>query len=192
MKKIAVFASGNGSNAVNLIEYFENHPKYRVTLLLCNKKDAPVIKKAEDRGVKTKILDKTEFYQKSSTLDFLREEEISFIVLAGFLWLVPEYIIKTYENKVINIHPALLPNYGGPGMYGMKVHRAVIENREQVSGITIHFANESYDEGQRIFQAKCKVVPDEDSPEALAGKIKILEQNYFPVVTESVMDKIYS
>lgn len=192
MPNIAIFASGGGSNAVNLINHFNGSSFASVKLLLCNKAEAPVVEKARARNVETAQIEKQAFYETGETLDFLNEKGIDFIILAGFVWLVPGYIISSYEGRVINLHPALLPNYGGEGMYGKHVHRAVLANKEEVSGITIHFANEHYDDGQRIFQAKCRVLPDEDTAETLAERIKGLEQNYFPVVAESVIRSIYS
>lgn len=184
-KQIAIFASGSGSNAENISRFFSNHPRISVTLILTNKPDAAVIGRTEKLGIPCFVFNREEFYQTGKVLDKLKEYNIDFIVLAGFLWLVPESLISAYPGKMINIHPALLPKYGGKGMYGSKVHEAVILNREKESGITIHFVNGQYDSGDIILQVKCKVEPN-DTPESLAEKIHQLEYEYFPVTVEKI------
>jgi phosphoribosylglycinamide formyltransferase-1 len=186
MTRLAVFASGNGSNAQRIIEYFSSHPSVTVDLVLCNKPDAFVITRAEQLGVSIRVFDKATFYGTSEIPDFLIENRINYLILAGFLWLIPENLLSAYPGRIINIHPALLPKYGGKGMYGMKVHEAVIAAREPESGITIHFVDENYDEGRIIFQAKCQVDAGE-TPESLAEKIHALEYSYFAGVVEGIV-----
>jgi len=188
--KIAIFASGNGSNAENIIKYFKNHEKISVELVLTNNPNAYVIERAKNNNVKCLIFNKYDLYTSDNVLNILKENNIDFIVLAGFLWLIPESIIKNYPKKIINIHPALLPKYGGKGMYGMNVHKAVIENKEKESGITIHYVNEKYDEGDIIFQEKIEVLPS-DTPESLANKVHELEYKYYPVIIENVINSLF-
>ena len=182
MKKInlAIFASGSGSNAENIVKYFEDHPSIGVKEILSNKADALVHERAKNLGIPSRSFTKEEF----KTETFLAGlEEVDFIVLAGFLWLIPHYLIEAFPNKIINIHPSLLPKYGGKGMYGGHVHRAVIEAQEKESGITIHLVNEEYDKGEVLFQAKCQVEAG-DTAEMLAEKIHQLEYEHFPKVIE--------
>jgi phosphoribosylglycinamide formyltransferase-1 len=186
MKNIAIFASGSGTNAENIIRYFSNRNSAKVVLVLCNRRQAGVLKRAEALGVKTLIFDRNDFYVTGSVLDHLIQNKIDFIVLAGFLWMVPDDVIKLYERRIINIHPALLPAYGGKGMYGDKVHKCVILNNDKESGITIHYVNNKYDKGDIIFQAKCKVEPS-DTPDSLASRIHALEYKYFPEVLEKLI-----
>lgn len=186
MKNIAIFASGSGTNAENLIKYFSTEKNSRVAILLCNKPDAQVLKRAEKLSVKSEIFDRHDFYVSGRVTEILSANKIDLIVLAGFLWLVPESIINIYRGRIINIHPALLPGYGGKGMYGSRVHRAVIENGEKESGITIHYVNEIYDKGDIIFQARCRVKTG-DTPESLAERIHELEYKYFPGVVKEVL-----
>jgi phosphoribosylglycinamide formyltransferase 1 len=188
MKNIAIFASGSGTNAENIITYFSTRNSANVALILSNKKDAFVIKRAAKHNIESLFFDRQDFYYSDKVLNSLSEHKIDFIVLAGFLWLVPDNILKKYHHKIINIHPALLPGYGGKGMYGDKVHRAVIDNREKESGISIHYVNEKYDEGDIIFQAKCPIDPH-DTPEILACKVHALEYEYFPVIIEETILK---
>lgn len=188
MKNIAIFASGAGTNAENIIRYFSNRNSAKVVLVLSNRREAGVLKRAEALGVNTYIFDRNDFYVTGSVLDHLMRNKIDFIVLAGFLWLVPDDIIKLFEGRIINIHPALLPAYGGKGMYGDKVHSAVIMSNDKESGITIHFVNKKYDDGDIIFQVKCKVEPS-DTPESLASRIHALEYKYFPEVIERLVLK---
>lgn len=185
MKKIALFASGSGTNAQKIFEKFENHKEITVSALYANKADAYALKRAEHFGVPTKVFDRETFYNTQEILDDLKAKEVDFIVLAGFLWLIPEYLVNAYEKKMINIHPALLPKYGGKGMYGMKVHESVVANGEKETGITIHYVDSEYDEGNIIFQAKCPVEQN-DTPEEVADKIHQLEYKHFPEVIEKL------
>ena len=189
MKKIAIFASGSGSNAENIINYFKNDTENVVKIVFCNKPDAYVLERAKRLSVPTFVFGREEFSHSDLVLNELKRLDIDLIVLAGFLWKVPDAIIEAYENRVINIHPALLPSYGGKGMYGMKVHEAVIAAGERESGITIHYVNNHYDEGTTIFQAKCEIVPG-DTPEMLATKVHALEYEHFPRVIKEVLEKI--
>ncbi len=189
MKKIAVFASGSGSNAQKIIEYFNTKPAAKVEVILSNKKEAQVLERAKKFNILTYVFDRENFYRTNEVLDILRRHQIDLIVLAGFLWLVPENLLKSYPNRIINIHPALLPKYGGKGMYGERVHEAVVSNREQYSGITIHYINEHYDEGDIIFQARCKVDPS-DSAADVAKKVHALEYEHFPRVIDEVLAKL--
>ena len=186
MKNIAIFASGSGSNAENIINYFKNDSENVVKIVFCNNTDDYVLERAKRLNVPTIVFGRDEFYHSDVVLNELKRLDIDLIVLAGFLWKVPEAIIDAYPNRVINIHPALLPSYGGKGMYGMKVHEAVIAAGEKESGITIHYVNDHYDEGATIFQAKCTIVP-EDTPETLATKVHALEYEYFPGVIEKTL-----
>jgi len=186
MKNIAIFASGTGTNAENIIKYFSTRNSAKVVLVLSNRREAGVLKRAEALGVNTYFFDRNDFYVKGSVLEHLLRIRIDFIVLAGFLWLVPDNIIKHFEGRLINIHPALLPAYGGKGMYGDMVHRAVIENNDRESGITIHYVNNKYDEGDIILQVKCKV-GSSDTPESLASRVHALEYRYYPEIIEKLI-----
>lgn len=188
MKNIAIFASGSGTNAHKLMEYFSTRKTAKVKLILSNKADAFVLERAKKFSVTTYIFDRDDLYIKSRVLQVLLENDIHYIVLAGFLWLVPEEILSHYPGRIVNIHPALLPAYGGKGMYGSRVHKAVLDNKEKESGISIHFVNERYDEGDIIFQAKCEIKPD-DSPESLAERIHKLEHKYYPQIVEELITK---
>jgi phosphoribosylglycinamide formyltransferase-1 len=181
MTHIAIFASGTGSNARKIIEYFKNSPDVRVALVVSNKKEAGVLDIAREHGIPTQVIDRQMFYETEDLLGILKKHDIGFIALAGFLWLIPSYLVKAFEKKILNIHPALLPKYGGKGMYGMRVHEAVRENGETETGITIHFVNEHYDEGAVVFQANCPVSPD-DSPADIARKVQQLEHQHFPAI----------
>ena len=187
MRNIAIFASGSGSNAENIIRYFSTKESAKVTLVLSNNRQAFVLKRAESLNVKNIFFDRDDFYRSDRVINILQEEKIDFIVLAGFLWLVPDNIINIYDGRIVNIHPALLPAYGGKGMYGDAVHKAIIENREKESGITIHFVNNEYDKGNIIFQARCTVEPNDDY-ESLAKKIHGLEYEHFPRVIEKIFE----
>ena len=177
--KIALFASGSGSNAENIIEYFSGSEQIIFPLIVSNKADAYVHERARRLGVASFTFSAAEFREGSAIIQLLQVHEIDFIVLAGFLLKIPEAILKAYPNKIINIHPALLPKFGGKGMYGHHVHEAVVAAGECESGITIHYVNENYDEGAIIFQARCEVTPD-DTPEMVAEKVHQLEYKYFP------------
>jgi len=189
MKNIAIFASGGGSNAQKIMEHFENCSFAQVSLIISNKSKAGVLEKALIRNLPTLVLNREEFYKTENILKKLNTYNIDFVVLAGFLWLVPTYLVKAYKGRIVNIHPALLPKYGGKGMYGMNVHRAVHAAKEEETGPTIHFVNEHYDEGGIIFQAKCSIQPT-DSPENIAKKVLALEHKYYPQVIEKVILKI--
>jgi phosphoribosylglycinamide formyltransferase 1 len=184
--RIAIFASGSGSNAERIIEYFRSHPRIRVSLILTNNPKAGVLERASRLGVPAHVFNRNDFYQTDEVLQVLEVHRISFIVLAGFLWLMPLNLVQAFPNRIVNIHPALLPRYGGKGMYGMKVHEAIVQAGEKESGITIHYVNEHYDEGQIVFQATCALTPD-DSPEDVAHKVQALEHQYFPTVIEQVI-----
>lgn len=186
MSKIAVFASGSGTNAENIVKYFLNTSSGEVDCILCNKPDAYVLERAKQYSVDTMVFSREDFYKSQKVLDFLKKRKIDFIVLAGFLWLVPDYLTQNYSKKIVNIHPALLPKYGGKGMYGMKVHEAVVAAKEKESGISIHFVNECYDEGDIIFQATCPVL-ETDTAEDVAQKIHQLEYEHFPREIEKII-----
>jgi phosphoribosylglycinamide formyltransferase-1 len=185
---IVIFASGKGRNAENIMRHFKSSDDVNVLALLANNPDAEVIQKAKQFGVTVKIFNRKEFYEKDDVLNFLNEKNPGLIVLSGFLWLVPEKVIRAFPRRIINIHPALLPKFGGKGMFGNNVHQQVIASGEKASGITIHYVDESYDEGDVIFQKKCAVEPT-DTPESLAEKIHQLEIKYFPLVIESLLQK---
>lgn len=189
MRNIAIFASGSGTNAENIIKYFSNKNCAKVSLVLSNKPQALVLKRAEALNVPALFFDRKQLYESGDVSGYLTLYKIDFIVLAGFLWLVPENMIEKYRGRIINIHPALLPAHGGKGMYGDIVHRSVIENREKVSGITIHYVNDKYDEGDIIFQARCKVDP-RDTPETLAQKVHSLEYMHYPRIIEELVQKL--
>lgn len=179
MKNIAIFASGEGTNAQNIIDYFKTSDGARVVLVVSNNSKANVLKRASDAGIKTIIVNREAFYDNLTTLNLLKSEAVDLIVLAGFLWRVPENLVNAFPNKIVNIHPSLLPKFGGQGMYGMNVHKAVIAANEKESGITIHYVNELYDKGQIIAQYKCTLVAA-DTAEDLAKKIHQLEMEFFP------------
>jgi phosphoribosylglycinamide formyltransferase 1 len=182
MINIAIFASGTGSNALNIHAYFQKHPSIRVNGVYCNNVSAGILQSAPKRGIKTHVFSKSDL-RDSSLLKELKRQEIDYIILAGFLWLIPENLLDNFHGKILNIHPALLPHYGGKGMYGMKVHESVIANKESKSGITIHEVNKEYDKGRIVFQAEV-VISEEDTPSSLAEKIHKLEHQNFPVVIE--------
>ena len=186
---IAVFASGTGSNARKIIEHFQEHPSIRVALVASNKKDAGVLTIAANHGIPVLILDKEPFFKGDAYLPALRHYTIDFIILAGFLWKIPAPLIAAYPSRILNIHPALLPKYGGKGMYGHFVHEAVIAAKERESGITIHFVDEQYDHGNTIFQAKCPIT-ETDTPDSLAQKIHLLEHAHFPTVIENTIKEL--
>jgi phosphoribosylglycinamide formyltransferase-1 len=181
MKYLAIFASGSGTNAQNIIEYFNEKGIAEVSLILSNDKDAYVLERARKHNIPTVTFNRKTFYETDVILDLLREKQIDLVVLAGFLWMIPGNLLRAFPNGIVNIHPALLPNYGGKGFYGMKVHESVIAAGEKESGITIHYVNEHYDAGQIIFQATCPVLA-EDTPESLAIKVHALEYAHFPRV----------
>ena len=186
MKRIAIFASGSGSNAENIITYFQNNKKAEVVLVLSNNPNALVLERAKKLGVQSLVFNKHQLNDSNWAIENLKNLDL--IVLAGFLWKFPEHLLENYENKVVNVHPALLPKYGGKGMYGMYVHEAVVENRETESGITIHYVNEHYDEGTIIFQAKCTITA-KDTRSDVAAKIHELEMRYFPEIVQQILSK---
>lgn len=186
MTRIAIFASGRGSNAREIIKYFQSYNTISVSLIISNKQTAPVLDIGKQFDINTLVINRISFYESEDILKELSKHKIDFIVLAGFMWLIPKYLVQNYEGKVINIHPALLPKYGGKGMYGMNVHNAVHEAKEPETGITIHFVNEHYDEGNIIFQAKCSLDAT-DTPETIAEKIHQLEHQYFPKTIENTI-----
>ena len=179
MKQIAIFSSGAGSNTEKIIEHLKGSSTATVSLVVCNKPDAGVLRIAANNNIPVLLIEKEKFFRGNAYVDELKEAGIDFIVLAGFLWKVPAALIKEFREKIINIHPALLPKYGGKGMYGNFVHEAVIANNEKESGITIHYVDEVYDHGQIILQATCPVEAGE-TPESLAKKVQVLEHRHFP------------
>lgn len=185
-KNIAIFASGTGSNARKIVEHFEHQDDFSVSLVVSNKATAPVLDMAREKDIDTLVISRAYFYESEDILKILNKYSIDFVVLAGFLLLVPQYLVRAFERRMVNIHPALLPKYGGRGMYGMRVHRAVCEAGEQESGITIHYVNEQYDSGSIVFQAKCLLDPG-DTPEMIANKVLQLEHRYFPQVIEKLL-----
>jgi len=186
MKKIAIFASGSGSNAQRIYEYFKHNDEVQIELIFCNNSSAGVLDRCKKLNIKYVVFDKQDL-NGSKVIDYLEFYRIDFIVLAGFLLLMPKHIISKYDKKIINIHPALLPNYGGKGFYGMKVHESVINNKDKESGITIHYVNDKYDSGDIIFQAKCQI-DETDTAEILAVKIHKLEYENFPVIIERLLN----
>lgn len=186
MIRIAIFASGAGSNAKKIIEHFQHHLQVQVALIVCNKPEAGVLKIAAEYGIETLLIEKELFFRGDAYVPLLNEYKIDWIILAGFLWKVPAALIKAYPQHIINIHPALLPKYGGKGMYGSHVHEAVIAAKEDESGITIHYVDEQYDHGDTIFQATCTVQAD-DTPETLAQRIHALEHTHYPKVIEQLL-----
>ncbi|HTJ15013.1 MAG TPA: formyltransferase family protein [Dinghuibacter sp.] len=181
--RLALFASGSGTNAQKIIERFRSHPRITVDLVVCNKPGAGVLAIAAAAGIETLLIDRERFFRGDAYLPELRARGIDWIILAGFLWKVPSALIAGYPAHILNIHPALLPKYGGKGMYGHFVHEAVVAAREPQSGITIHLVDEQYDHGAHVFQATCDLSPSE-TPETLAVKIQALEHRYFPEVIE--------
>ena len=188
-RRIAIFASGSGTNAERIMSHFSDHPSSEVSMVLSNKPDAMVLERAERFGVARRVFDRETFYGGAEIKDLLKELGIDLIVLAGFLWLIPAELIRAFPERIINIHPALLPKYGGKGMFGRHVHEAVIASGDMESGISIHYVNEVYDDGKIIFQATCKVKPG-DTPESLARRIHQLEYRYFPAVIEKLLGEM--
>ena len=186
MKRIVIFASGSGTNAENLIRFFQNNDNVEVIQVLTNNPYAKVLDRAKNLSISALSFNRIAFSKTNHVLDILKLQKPDLIVLAGFLWKIPESFIKTFPNKIINIHPALLPKFGGKGMYGMHVHEAVINSKEKETGITIHYVNENYDEGATIFQAKCKVLSS-DTANDVAAKIHELEMEHFPIVINSLL-----
>ncbi|HXR83131.1 MAG TPA: phosphoribosylglycinamide formyltransferase [Hanamia sp.] len=186
-KNLVIFASGAGSNAQKIIEHFKENGKAEITLIVCSNPNAGVLKIAEKEKIPVLVIEKEEF-RETGYLDEIKKADPNLIILAGFLWKIPEILIQAFPDKIINIHPALLPAYGGKGMYGNAVHTAVVSNREKESGITIHFVDEKYDHGQIIFQEKCSLSENE-TPESLAQKIHQLEHQFFPKTIEKLLEE---
>jgi phosphoribosylglycinamide formyltransferase 1 len=184
--KIAIFASGNGSNAQRIYDYFSGKGILEIAAIYCNNPEAYILERAKNLNIPSVLFNRPTFYQTQEILEDLMNRKVDWIILAGFLWLIPDYLLKAFPNTIVNIHPALLPKYGGKGMYGNRVHEAVIASGDAQSGITIHFVNEAYDEGQVIFQETCEVTSI-DTPESLALKIHGLEYRYFPEVIEKII-----
>ncbi|GAB6279871.1 MAG: phosphoribosylglycinamide formyltransferase [Lentimicrobium sp.] len=183
---LAVFASGSGTNAENIIKYFSDHRFIRVVRVYCNNPQAYVIQRVKPYGVPVTLFDKEEFVENGQVYQKLKEEHTDYIILAGFLWKIPDFLIRTFSGRILNIHPALLPKYCGKGMYGERVHQAVIAAGDTESGISIHRVDEMYDHGEIIFQAKCPVLL-QDTPETLAARIHQLEYEYYPKIIEKVI-----
>jgi phosphoribosylglycinamide formyltransferase-1 len=188
MHRLAIFASGSGTNAENIIKYFQNEPQIEVSCICTNRSDAYVIERARQHKTPVMVFSRDEFYNTEKVLIYLKDNKIDWIILAGFLWLIPAYLIDNFPDRIVNIHPALLPKYGGKGMYGNHVHQAVIDHNETVSGITIHLVNHEYDRGSIIFQVTCPVELT-DTSDSLASKIHQLEYEYFPRIIEQVILK---
>ncbi len=194
MRNLAIFASGSGTNAENLIQYFSGREDYRVAVVLCNKPDAFVLQRAQRLGVPSVVFDKSQLLcnedttpeGKPSVVSILKEYDAFALILAGFLMKIPSHLIDAWPRRIINIHPALLPKYGGKGMHGMHVHEAVVAAKEVESGITIHLVDEQYDHGKTLFQAKCEVLPC-DTAHDVAAKIHLLEQAHFPEVVDDYL-----
>lgn len=186
-QRIAIFASGTGTNAQKIIEHFSSHPTIAVALIVCNKPGAGVLGIAQKLEIPTLLIDKQKF-EKDGYVTELKQYHIHFIVLAGFLWKIPPILIQAFQNNIINIHPALLPKYGGKGMYGAHVHETVLQAGEVKSGITIHIVDEHYDHGKEIFQAPCPVFAD-DTAETLSNRIHALEHAHYPRVIEEILEK---
>jgi len=187
-QRIAIFASGRGSNASKIIDYFEENSSVEVSVILTNRKDAKVLDLAQKHHIPQLITNKTEFYHSDKIIKDLARYNVDLIVLAGFLWLIPSYLVESYPDKILNIHPALLPKYGGKGMYGMNVHNAVHKAGENETGITIHYVNERYDDGAILFQAACKVEKT-DTAQQIAEKVLALEHQHLPSVIEQLLRK---
>jgi phosphoribosylglycinamide formyltransferase-1 len=188
--RIAIFASGNGSNAEEIIKRFQHHPSIEVVMLLSNNPDAFALDRAKKFNIQTRIFSRQIFRESREVLNWLKEKQVTHVVLAGFLWLVPDYLIQAFPDHIINIHPALLPKFGGQGMYGIKVHEAVKAAGETETGITIHLVNEHYDEGKILFQGKC-AVDGSASPQDIAACVHRLEYEFYPkVIEEWIGDEI--
>jgi phosphoribosylglycinamide formyltransferase-1 len=192
MKKIriAVFASGSGSNALNLMKFFSNHSFVEMAFVLSNRKEAPIVERCKEIGASVEIINNEMAEQSEVLIALCEKSNVDFVVLAGYLRKIPAGFIQHYPSKIINIHPALLPAYGGPGMYGKNVHNAVLQNKEKQSGITVHFVNENYDEGAYIAQFHCSINENDNLP-SLQNKIQLLEHDYFPVVVEKTIKNTF-
>ena len=181
--RLAVLASGSGTNAEEIFRHFQHHPLVDVALLLSNNPQAYALERAKKFAIPTAVFTRQEFREEALVMQWLTEKKVTHIILAGFLWLIPDYLINHFPHRIINIHPALLPKFGGKGMYGMKVHESVKTSGEYETGISIHEVNEKYDEGKIIFQASCPVQPD-DTPDTIAKKVHALEYEHYPKVIE--------
>lgn len=188
-KRIAIFASGSGSNAQKLMEHFKRHEDAEISLVLSNNPDAYVLQRADSFEIPSHVFDRQEFYNSDEVLDLLKNHQVDLIVLAGFLWLIPQNVLEAFPNKIVNIHPSLLPLYGGKGMYGDRVHQAIMQAKEKEGGITIHFVNEMFDEGEYIYQARYKI-EKEDNLEMIKFKGQQLEHLHYPRVVENLIKKI--
>lgn len=188
--KLAIFASGRGSNAQKLVEYFWEHPFIVPVLVVTNNKTSGVLHITKKYDIRKLIIVKEDFCDNKCILNILQEEQVDLIILAGFLWKIPEFILRNYQDRIINIHPSLLPKYGGKGMYGENVHRAVLQSGDTISGITIHLVNEEYDQGKILFQKECPVYND-DTPQTLAERIRQLEHQYFAKVIEDYAKQVF-
>ncbi|MCB0395546.1 MAG: phosphoribosylglycinamide formyltransferase [Flavobacteriales bacterium] len=186
MQHIAIFASGSGTNAEKIIAHFKGHSDINVALILCNKPDAYVLQRAKNHHIPYVLVNREGFYQPGAMVEVMQKSNIDFIVLAGFMWLIPADLTRAFDKRMINIHPALLPRYGGKGMYGNRVHEAVVAAGETETGISIHWVNEHYDEGDIIFQKSVAVSPDDDA-EAVAEKVHALEYECYPGVIENIL-----
>lgn len=184
--RLAILGSGNGTNAQQISEYFAGRTDVEVACIIYNKKDAYIAQRAKNLGIESHYFGRSDFFQNGNVLKYLAEKKVDWVILAGFLWLVPEDMLAAYPNRIINIHPALLPKYGGKGMYGHHVHEAVVAAGEHESGITIHIVDQHYDRGTTLFQARCTVTPD-DTPDTLAAKIHLLEKEHFPRVIDETI-----
>ena len=184
--RLAILGSGNGTNAQQISEYFAGRTDVKVECIIYNKKDAYIAQRAANLGIESHYFNRADFYDNGAVLEYLRQKQIDWVILAGFLWLVPETMLEAYPNHIINIHPALLPKYGGKGMFGHHVHEAVVAAGEHESGITIHIVDHHYDRGTTLFQARCTVTP-EDTADTLAAKIHLLEKEYFPRVIDETI-----
>jgi phosphoribosylglycinamide formyltransferase-1 len=190
-KRIAIFASGSGSNAQKIMEHFKKHVEAEVVIVLTNNPEAYVLQRADNFEIPSHIFDKAEFYKTNSVVDLLKNLQIDLIVLAGFMWLIPQNLLKAFPNKIINIHPALLPKFGGKGMYGDRVHHAVMDAKEEESGITIHFIDENFDEGEIIHQSRFRIEAGDDL-EMIKFKGQQMEHLHYPKVVEHLLKKMKS
>ena len=184
--RLAILGSGNGTNAQQISEYFADRDDVQVACIIYNKHDAFIAERAKNLGIESHYFGRADFYENGAVMKYLQGKDIDWVILAGFLWLVPEAMLDAYPNRIINIHPALLPKYGGKGMYGHHVHEAVVAAGEHESGITIHIVDNHYDRGTTLFQARCTVTPD-DTADTLAAKIHLLEKEYFPRVIDETI-----
>lgn len=188
-KRIAIFASGSGSNAQKIMEYFKDSEIAEVVLVLSNNSEAYVLHRADNFEIPTHVFNRETFYNSSEVLEVLQKLQVDLLVLAGFLWLVPSYLLEHYPNRILNIHPALLPKFGGKGMYGDRVHQSVLEAKEKESGITIHYINERFDEGEIIYQGRFKI-EEGDTLDMVKFKGQQLEHQHYPRIIESIVKKL--